>query len=177
METIFQNEFFTQIILPFLLVFALFYAILAKTGVLHPQNQQNKGVDVLVALAIALIFVGVPAATGFTLKLMPILSVLIVIAFSIILLLAFTGVWSESSQGGKGEGIKVGISIALGIAFFVAILWAAGVFEKIHGVSKDAISNFAQWGILIILIIVAIIAVVQPGRPGQQEEKKGESSS
>lgn len=173
METIFQNEFFIQIILPFLLVFALFYAILSKTGVLHPQNQPNKGVDVLVALAIALIFVGVPAATGFTLRLMPILSVLIVIAFSIILLLAFTGVWKENEN--KVYGINIGISIALGIAFIIAILWAAGIFERISGLSKEMISNFAQWIVLIILIIVAIVAVVQPGQQSREEKGKGSS--
>ena len=87
-ETIFMDPFFTNIILPFLLVFVVIFAILRKSQVLG----DNKFADVIVAAVIAFIFVGVPTVVGFTMRLLPIITVLIVIILCYYLIFGFLGI-------------------------------------------------------------------------------------
>ena len=67
-ETILSSPFVVEILLPFLLVFVVVFAVLQKSEVLGRGKRQ---VDALVALAVALIFISVGRAVDIVLDLIP----------------------------------------------------------------------------------------------------------
>ena len=67
---IFDNPFFTEMLLPFLLVFVVVFAILQKSKVLA-----NTQVDAIVGLVIGLILIGVPGPRDIVVGIMPWLAV------------------------------------------------------------------------------------------------------
>lgn len=116
--TLFTDPFFTQVILPFLLIFVVVFAILRKTQILG----DNKSVDITVALVISFIFVGVPSAVGITLNIIPVVAVMIVIILCFLLLFGFAGFKLPPNKG-----LKITLGIILGIALIATIVWATGV--------------------------------------------------
>ena len=78
-----ENPLFTQMILPFLLVFVVIFAILQRSKILGDGKSQ---IDALVALAIALILIGVPAARNFIVNIMPwmVVGVAVILVFLIL---------------------------------------------------------------------------------------------
>lgn len=138
-----MNPFFTDIILPFLLVFVVIFAVLRKSQVLG----DNKFADTIVAVVVAFIFVGVPAAVGFTMKLLPIITVLVVIILCYYLIFGFLGIH-------KSSGIMIALGIIFGIAFIGTILWATGVWAKIS-VNEGLIGS-----IIMLVVLGGAIAVV-----------------
>jgi len=148
-----MNPFFTDIILPFLLIFVVIFAILRKSQVLG----DNKFADTIVAAVIAFIFVGVPTAVGFTMKLLPVITVLVVILLCYYLIFGFLGIH-------KNSGIMIGLGILFGIAFIGTILWATGVWQKIS-------VNEGLIGSIIMLVVlggaIALVVAIGGNRSGQ----------
>lgn len=146
--------FVYNVVLPFLLVFAVVFAILEKTKVL---GEGKKHVNLIVAFCIAFIFVGVPAMVNVTLRLIPIVSLIIVILLCFLLLFGFTGI-----NVAESKFLKIFLGIILGIAFAVVILWASGAFEKLKTAKmSEAVINYL---IFIVIFVVVIIVVLVGGR-------------
>ena len=167
--TILQNEFFTNILLPFILVFAIVYAILDKTEILGTDKRGPNG---LISLAISLIFVGVPAATGLTTKLIPIVSIFIVIIFSLLLVLGFIRGFGQ--EEGKPLFTKAFMGWMTGLlitAFIIAIAWSTGLFEKVKATSLNVSSQFWQ-GLIFVILIIAVIAITIGKKPTEEELQK-----
>ena len=145
------NPLFLNIILPFLLIFVIIYAILEKTHVLG-----QKYVNLIVSLIIAFIFIGVQSLVGFTLRLIPVITVLIVVLLSYFLVFGFIGIGQEN------KGLKITLGIIFGIAIVGALLWAAGLFEKISAIKP----NSDIIGLVILLVVLAgAIALVVSTKP------------
>lgn len=142
-ETIFMDPFVINVILPFLLLFVVSFAILRKTKVLG----ENKFADVIVAIVIAFLFVAVPQAVGLTLKIIPIISVFLVIILCYYLIFGFLEIH-------KTPGILIALGIIFGLAFIGAILWATGVWEKIV-INEKIIGT-----IIMIVVLGAAVALV-----------------
>lgn len=138
-----MNPFFTDIILPFLLVFVVIFAVLRKSQALG----DNKFADTIVAVVIAFIFVGVPQVVGFTMKLLPIITVLIVIILCYYLIFGFLGIH-------RAPGVMIALGILFGVAFIGTILWATGVWEKIS-VNEGLIGS-----IIMLVVLGGAIALV-----------------
>ena len=68
--TILQSPIFMEVLLPFILVFTVVFAVLQKTKVLGEAKSQ---VDALVALSVGLITVAFGYATGIIVNLIPFL--------------------------------------------------------------------------------------------------------
>ena len=85
-ETIFSSSIFTDIILPFLLVFTLVFAILDKSKLLGEGKRQ---INAIMSLVIGLILIGFPFAMEIIVKLIPFLAVSLVILFVFMLLFGF----------------------------------------------------------------------------------------
>ncbi len=157
MATILQDPFFVELILPFLLVFVVVFAILQKTKVL---GEGKKQIDALVALVIGLIVVSFGYATGIILSLVPFLAVSVVVIF--VFLILYGMVFHGDNFKIEG-GLRTGLGILVGIAVVVAVLIASGAWDYI-------IENWIYGGeggnsiianvIFIIVIIGAIAAVV-----------------
>ncbi|MEM2089570.1 MAG: hypothetical protein QXL88_00535 [Candidatus Pacearchaeota archaeon] len=151
MAEFFAVPFLYNVVLPFLLVFAIVFAILEKTKVL---GEDKRHIDLLVAFCIAFIFVGVPAMVNVTLRLIPVVSLIIVILLCFLLLFGFAGINVTESKF-----LKIFLGIILGIALTIVILWASGALEKIRGarISETTLNYLIFISIFIVAIVVVLI--------------------
>jgi hypothetical protein len=147
--SLFVDPLFTQVILPFILIFVIVYAVLQKAKIFGI----NKQIDIIVALVIAFIFIGVPTAVGITLNIIPIIAVILVILLSALLLFGFVGIEIQANKG-----IKIGAGIALGIAMIGIIIWATGI--KFPSLSEEVINYI----IIFALIIGAGAAILSSSK-------------
>ena len=104
-ETIFSNPLFRDLILPFLLIFTLVFAILDRTKIL---GEGKKQINAIISLVIALIFIGFAYPTGIIVRLVPFLAVALFLLFIFMLIYGFI-------QGKEKEVLGTGLKIALGI--------------------------------------------------------------
>jgi len=88
-----------DIILPFLLVFTLVFAILDKSKLLGEGKRQ---INAIISLVVGLIFIGFSYATNIVQKLVPFLAVSLVIVFIFLLVYGFIS--------GKTEGDVLGLN-------------------------------------------------------------------
>jgi hypothetical protein len=145
--SVFENSFIIYILMPFLLVFVLVFAILEKANIL---GEGKRAANVIIAAVIAFIFVGVPSIVGVTLKLIPIISLVLIILLCMLLMFGFVGI-----QIPENKGIKIVLGIVLGLILIGVILWATGVIQKIH-LSSSAIQYiilFAIFGGALALVV------------------------
>ncbi len=115
------HPFFINILLPFLLIFVVVYAILEKTGVL---GKDKRYANIIVAAVIGFIWIGAQSLVGFTIRLIPLFAVMIIILLGYFLIFGFIGI-----AGNKG--LKIALGILFGIAILASIAWAAGLFNLI----------------------------------------------
>jgi len=147
------NPFFLNVILPFLLIFVVVYAILEKSNIL---GTGKKNANLIVALVIGFIFIGVQSFVGFTLKIIPIVAIFLIILLCYFLIFGFIGI-----SGNKG--IQIALGIIFGLAFIASILWATGLLAKItaSSINSDVI------GVIVLIIILggAIALTLSTSKP------------
>ena len=153
--TILSSPFFIEIILPFLLIFVIVFAILQKSKVLGDGKKQ---IDAIVALVIGLIVVAFGYATSIIVALIPFLAV------SAVIILTFLILYSLVYKEGEFQvhrGLKIAFGVVIGIAVIIAVLLATGAWEVIldtifYGESGGAIFT----NVLFLVIIGVAVAVV-----------------
>lgn len=153
-ETIFSSPVFIDVILPFLLVFTLVFAILDKTKLLGEGKRQ---INAIVSLVIGIILIGFSFARDIIVRLVPFLVVSLVILFVFMLLYGFISGKKEGDVLNKG--LKITLGIILSLAVVVAVLWITGAWDFIY----DNLGEYADevWvNILLFAIIGGAIAVV-----------------
>ena len=151
--SLFTDPFFTQVILPFLLIFVIVYAVLQKTKILA---ETNKSINIIVSFIIAFIFVGVPSFVGVALNVIPVIAVILVILLSFMLVFGFVGIDVH-----QNNGLKITVGILLGITLIATIIWATGV--KLPALSEEAINYI----IIFSLILGAGAAILSYGTKKQ----------
>ena len=150
-STIFANPFFVYLLLPFLLVFVIVFSILQKAKIL---GDDKRWADIIVAMVIAFIFVGVSYVVDITLKFIPLVSLILIFILGFLLLFGFVGIKVEGNKG-----LQIGIGITLGIAVIGIILWSTGVWDKIIW------SNTTLQYIFLFLIFGGALALVVSTAP------------
>lgn len=159
------NAFFTNIILPFVLVFTVVFSVLQKVEILSDKRDVNA----TVALIFALIVVGVPTAVGVIANLIPVIAVMVIILFTWFLIFGFIN---------KGGGVKPKwtdsmmklFAVVIGVILLGIITWAVGLFDYIT-VDKVITAQVVQFGLLIGAIIT-VIAVVVSGTDSHTPQDK-----
>lgn len=150
--------FFANIVLPFIFVFVLIYALLEKINLLN-----NKQAHLLIALAIAFFFIGVPSLLDITSTIIPVLAILVIVAFCIMLLFGMLGI--KFYEEGKGTPLKyvlAGILLVIGI---IVVASAFGVFQKISSLlSKDVINGIAFFIVIVVVVALVVGFKVQSGK-------------
>ncbi|MBS3063924.1 MAG: hypothetical protein J4445_00545 [DPANN group archaeon] len=131
---ILQNIGVYSVVLPFLLIFALSYALLDKTKVLG----DNKFVHAAVSLVLAFLFVSSLGAVKFLTAFLPLISVLILIILFIILIFRFVGV-QESSISSALSQSRVYSPIII-----IIILFALIAFSQVF--PEGALANRPELG-------------------------------
>ncbi len=148
-ENLLFHPFFTNIVLPFIFVFVLTYALMEKIKLL-----ENKQAHLLIALAIAFFFIGVPSLLNITSVIIPVLAILVIIAFSIMLLFGMLGI--EFYATNKSSPIKATLAVILLIVGIIVVASSFGLFQKISSwLSPELIQLIAF--LIITGVVVAII--------------------
>jgi hypothetical protein len=154
-----------DIILPFLLVFAIVFAVLQKSEILGKEKKQ---IDAIVALAVGLLVVSVSYATGIITNLMPFLGV------GLVVILTFLLLWGFVFPAGKfeiHENVRWAIGGLAAVAVIIATLYFTGAWGYIGGLFSGEGSTVVTNIVIVVLIVVAILVVVGMGS-GKKEEKK-----
>lgn len=155
---IFLHPFVVEVILPFLLVFVVVFALLQKSQILGKEKRQ---IDALTAFVIGLIVVVFANAVNIILVLMPFLAVTAVII--LIFLILFSMVYGE----GKFElnnNIKIAFGVVIGIAVLIAVLLVTGAWDYLYGlVFLSGSESSIMANVIFIVIIAVAVAVVLIG--------------
>jgi hypothetical protein len=164
--TFLSSPFFVEAVLPFLLVFALSFAILQKSKVL---GEGKAKVDAIVAMVLGLITIAFEAQTGIIVRMIPFLAVALVTVFAFLLLWAF--VYKEGDFKVPETTQKV-----LGGLFFVVILGAllyyTGVWDYIKDVFNGNGSPLIGNVIMFLIVAAAVGVVLYAGNKSGGETKK-----
>jgi len=147
-----------EYVLPFLLVFAIVFAIFEKTNLFGDR----KGVNVIISIIMGLLFV-TQTSLVYTLNLfLPKMALFIVVAVMVLILFSLFGASTE-----KGFG---GILLLLGaIASLVAIYWGLSPslgFELPYWIQYN-------WDIILTLIVILIVIFVIIGGSGKPQRGEG----
>ena len=162
---ILTNPLFMEIILPFLLVFTVIFAILQKTKIL---GEGRARIDAIISLVIALIVVAYGYATKIITTLMPFLAVSAIIILVFMLLYGFV---AADDKGVNFSRFKIPFGILIGIGLVVAVLVATGYWPIFIGWFSGKNSSALITNIVFIGIIIAAIFIVlgKKGGGGKSE--------
>ncbi len=159
------NEFFSNVVLPFILVFTVLFSILDKTEILG----KKKDIQAIVSLVISLLFIGVPSAITVLQKFIPLIAVILIILFAWLLVFGFAGTKVQTSWT---EGLKKVFLIVIGLTVLAAITWSVG--STMGWFSNIAWGNIlsAQVTQMLIFIgaIIAVVAIAVSTGEGEKEK-------
>jgi lysylphosphatidylglycerol synthetase-like protein (DUF2156 family) len=170
-----------DVILPFLLIFTLLYAILEKTKVLGTEKIGNaevskKSANALVAFVIAFIVVGTPQLIPSLNKFISYVAILMVL---IILFVMVITIFYYNDKDDKFEYSKNMRSLLVGVAgvtVLVIFLFAFNFIDKITELIDKFKSlgsfNPETMGIVIMLVVLggAIFFVVSPPKKSSEDK-------
>ena len=120
----------------FIFVFALFYAVLAKTEILG----KNKGIQFMFSFSVAILFLFTSRTVEFAELVAPWLAVLLIIFMSFMMLFLFLGVKPEIITKAVSEpGITWTLVIALLVLLIIALTKVFGA--DVRAVTQDSAGN------------------------------------
>ena len=124
--TILASPFFVNQVLPFVLVFTVFFAILQKSEILGKEKKQ---IDAIVSLVIALIVISFANAVGIINSMMPFLAVSVVV---ILVMMITIGLFHKEESGGVlPKSLKGALIIVVVIAVVIAVMIATGAWNYV----------------------------------------------
>lgn len=168
MVTILQSPFFVELVLPFLLVFAVVFAVLQKSQILGNGKKQ---VDSIVALAVALIVLAFAGAVNIINQMTAFLAVAIVIVLVLMLLFGMVsppGKFDELFSKFKGT-----VGLVLFLAVLVAVLYITGSWDYLLELYRE--NESSAWISNIVLIVAVVGGIWFAMRGGSGESSSGGS--
>ncbi|MBS3091324.1 hypothetical protein J4217_02660 [Candidatus Pacearchaeota archaeon] len=166
MATLLQSPFFVEMVLPFLLVFTIVFAVLQKSEILGKGKKQ---IDALVALAIGLILVAFGNYAQIIAQMSAFLGVALVI---ILVFLLLTGIFYEPGKFELHKGVKyTGMGLAA-LAVIIAVLYYTNSLGFIIDAFKGEGSTLLVNVIFVVIIVAAVAALIWGG--GKAEGGSGE---
>jgi len=164
--TILQSDFFMYMVLPFLLVFAVVFAVLQKTEIFGKGKKQ---VDALISLAVALIVVAFGNYVEIINGMVAFLGVAIVV---ILVFLILTGAFWKAGEFNIGDKTRTWGMIAVIIAVVIALLVYTGGWAYLRNVFSGGSNTLVTSIIFIIVIGAAVAALAFSGGDKPSGEKK-----
>lgn len=154
-------------VIPFLLIFAVVFAILDKTGMLSKKGEDNKMIIAIIAVAIGLLSLQFDFVSEFFAVIFPRFGVGLALFLVVIIFLGFF----YPEDGSKGWSTKVAwIGWVVGIGVFIWSLSSWDQWSGQIGFGGWFVENV--WALIILGILVAVIAVFASG--GNKVKKVGE---
>ncbi len=164
MDNIFASSFFTEMLLPFLLVFVVVFAILQKSKVLGDGKAQ---VDSLVAMVIGLILIGVEQPREIIVNLMPWMAVGVAVILVFLILYGFVAGDLTSAP----KWMKATFGTLAGLFTLGVVLHVTGLGNVIMSWFSSSGSGDIWMNVLIVLLVIgAMVVAVVSGK----KKKEGE---
>ena len=160
---------FFDIVLPFLLIFAITFAVLEKTEIF---GKDKKNINSMIAFVIGLLFVTVPKVVTVVQEALPNIGIMLVVLMSFMMLVGFFVVQSDKGEHffEKQVFLKwlfiIFVLVGVSIIFMDAIGWWEDIWEG----GGDFWSSTAGVTILFLAIIVGAILLI-----AKDWSKKGDS--
>jgi len=152
---IFDNAFFTEALLPFLLVFVVVFAILQKSKILGEGKAQ---MDSIVALVIGLLLIGLKRPREIIVGLMPWMAVGVAVILVFLILYGFVA--GDLSKA--PSWMKVLFGVLAGLFTLGVTIYVTGFNSVLKGWfsgSSDGLwSNVAMIALVLGAMVVAIIS-------------------
>jgi len=160
---IFNSPFFTEMLLPFLLVFVVVFAILQKSKILGDGKAQ---IDAIVALVIGLILIGVPGPRDIVVGLMPWMAVGVAVILVFLILYGFVaGDLTEAPRW-----MKIMFGVLSGIFVVAIVLYVSGLGNSFVSWASGTGENDLWTNILMIVLIVgAMLIAIFSGRKKKKD--------
>ena len=160
---IFDNPFFTEMLLPFLLVFVVVFAILQKSKILGEGKAQ---IDAIVGLVIGLILIGVPGPRDIIVGIMPWLAVGVAVILVFLILYGFVAGDLSSAP----DWMKITFGILAGLFTIGIVLYISGIGANIiDWFSRSGSSDIWVNVVMVLLIIGAMAVAIVSGKKKKDE--------
>ncbi len=164
MANLFTQTIFTEIILPWILVFVLFFAILEKTGLL---GEGKKQINAIISAVIALLLLSFPQARDVVNDLIPLMVIAVVVIFVFLLLYSFVS--GEKKGDPLNKATKITFGVIIGIFVITSTLVVTGTWDNLWDYLSS--SNAGTNILFILLAAAAVIAVLMgKGKKGSSDE-------
>src|SRR3990172_3477808 len=175
--TLLQNFGFFRVVLPFLLVFAIIYALIIKTGILgEAEKGPTKAVAAIVGMVVGFLVIAFTPVVDALTALLPQAAFLVVILVFLMIIFGMFGITEKGLGESKWAQILIGIIILIiflaiaGISFCSSLPSLYGLAQFLMGniiveIPEEAIGLLA--GIAVILIVVfSVIYLVMKSSSG-----------
>ncbi|MFH1451554.1 MAG: hypothetical protein ABIF88_00065 [archaeon] len=162
------NTFFTEMVLPFLLVFVVIFAILQKSKVLGEGKSQ---IDAMVALVIGLLLIGLPQPRDIIVNLMPWLAVGVAVILVFFILYGFVA----GDLTKMPPGLKITFGILAGLFTIGVVVYVTGFYNVIAGWFGGTTSSSWWMNVLVVVLVIGamIVAVFGSGKKGNSGKEGG----
>ncbi len=131
---------FYEVLLPFLLIFTIIFAILQKIKLF---GENSKNVNIVIAVIIAFFVVRVPSIVGVMTQFLPKVSVIVLVLLMFLLIVGIFGAKGEKMSGGW---LFIGMIIGL-----VGLLWS--IISSIPAISLPTWLRFTGDDVKVIVAI------------------------
>lgn len=162
---LFGGVFFTELLLPFLLVFVLTFAILQKSKILGEGKAQ---IDAIVSLVIGLILIGVPQPRDIIVGIMPWMAVGVSVILVFLILYGFVA--GDLSKAPKW--LKITFGILAGLFTIAVVFYISGLGSLIADWFAGAGNSTIWMNVIMVLAVIAVFLIAVFG----SSKKKKESS-
>ena len=149
-------------VIPFLLIFAIVYAILDKTKIL---GEENKGILAIISVSVGLLSLQFDFVSNFFAVIFPRFGIGLSLFLVLIIMVGFF--FPEKNDGTKGSWIGMGIGVGV-------VIWALSSWNEWTG-SGGFGGWFSEnaWAFVVLGIIVAIVVVaMNSGKKGNSPPRK-----
>ncbi|MDD5253694.1 MAG: hypothetical protein PHG05_01140 [Candidatus Nanoarchaeia archaeon] len=162
--TTWENIGVYNVLLPFLLVFTLTFAVLQKIKLFGKEEKNVRGINVVVSFVIALLFVRNQYLVELVNRFLPNISMFLVVILMFLLLIGLFG------GGSQWKGWMLGLATIVSLVF---VIWALTA-DKLFVNGPSWLSNIdpqTKSTILFVAVFVIVIYIVvrEPKSGGEDE--------
>ncbi|MFH0711619.1 MAG: hypothetical protein V1889_00670 [archaeon] len=141
-------------VIPFLLIFAVVYAILSKTKLLSSSGEENRWILAIISVAIGLLALQFDFVSEFFAVIFPRFGVGLAVFLALIILLGFF--WPAPTAGStKIPGRWIGYVIGIGVAIWALSSW--DMWSGQVGFGGWFVQNV--WALIILGVLIAVIVL------------------
>lgn len=165
-----------DVILPFLLVFSIVFAILDKTRVLGydmvgKDKVSKKSINAIVAFAVSFFVV---ASAHLVEVIMKVSSDVVILLLALVLFMVLIGVFMEQTEEGLSlknfKGWQTGFMITALIGIVLIFLNALGWIDLIYNFMRDKWNNELVASVILLATIIGVMSFVVKGPKDKKKE-------